>query len=201
MIGMFVTTIPVRIGIEPSETVLSLLQHISNEQKEILRHQKYPYNQLIRDLRESLSLPELNRLFGISLVYRPERFDKMQGHDVYMENKFNGHETNDLLINIIEKFNEDRIIFQMDYRTQLFSETFMDKLLDQFLTVTEAILEHSELSIEQISIVSEADKQSMLTEFNDTEASYPRDKTVIQLFEAQAAATPQHTALILGIRR
>ncbi|WP_091019655.1 MULTISPECIES: non-ribosomal peptide synthetase [Paenibacillus] len=198
MIGMFVTTIPVRIGVEPSETVLTLLQRISNEQKEILRHQKYPYNQLIRDLRESLSLPELNRLFGISLVYRPERFDKMQGHDVYMDNKFNGHETNDLLINIIEKINEDRIIFQMDYRTQLFSEPFMDKLFDQFLTVTEAVLEHSEQRIEQISIVSEADKQSMLIEFNDTEASYPSDKTVIQLFEEQAAATPEHTALILG---
>jgi len=198
MIGMFVTTVPVRIGVEPSEPVLTLLQRISNEQKEMLRHQKYPYNQLIRDLRESLSLPELNRLFGISLVYRPERFDKMQGHDVYMDNKFNGHETNDLLINIIEKINEDRILFQMDYRTQLFSETFMDNLLDQFLTVTETILEHSEQSIEQISIVSEADKQSMLTEFNDTGAAYPSDKTVIQLFEEQEAATPQHTALILG---
>ncbi|MBT2287431.1 amino acid adenylation domain-containing protein [Paenibacillus polymyxa] len=198
MIGMFVTTIPVRIEVEPSESVLTLLQRISNEQKEMLRHQKYPYNQLIRELREWLSKPELNRLFGISLVYRPESFKKMQGHHIDLDNKFNGHETNDLLINIIEKMNEDRIIFQLDYRTELFSETFMDNVLNQFLAVTEAILEQSELRIEQISIVSEADKQSMLTDFNNTEAVYPSDKTVIQLFEEQAAATPQHTALILG---
>ncbi|PQP83342.1 hypothetical protein C0Q44_01070 [Paenibacillus sp. PCH8] len=198
MIGMFVTTIPVRMQVEPAESVLTLLERISNEQKEILRHQKYPYNQLIRELRESLSLPELNRLFGTSLVYRPERFDKMQGHHIDFDNKFNGHEMNDLLINIIEKMNENRIIFQIDYRTQLFSETFIDHLLDQFLAVTETILEHSEHRIEEISIVTEADKQLMLTEFNDTVAAYPSDKTVIQLFEEQVKATPQHIALILG---
>lgn len=197
-IGMFVTTVPLRIGIDPDQSVLDSIHLISNEQKEVLRHQKYPYNQLIRDLREIHSLTELKRLFGVSLVYRPERFEKMLGHEVEFENKFNGHETNDLLINIIEKMNQRQIVFQFEYRTQLFSEHEVDRLFDRFLYMTETILKDADQTIHQINLVSEAERRWMLNEYNDSMKAYPIERTVVQLFEEQAMNTPLATALILG---
>ncbi|MGM1050756.1 MAG: AMP-binding protein, partial [Bacillota bacterium] len=37
-----------------------------------------------------------------------------------------------------------------------------------------------------------------LNEFNATETNYPRDKTIHQLFEEQAAKTPDNVALVFG---
>ncbi|WP_426334115.1 amino acid adenylation domain-containing protein [Paenibacillus silvae] len=197
-IGMFATTVPVRIGIDPDQTALESIQMISNEQKEVLRHQKYPYNQIIRELRDSLSLTELKRLFGISLVYRPERFEKLLGHEIQFENKFNGHETNDLLINIIEKVNQHQIVFQFEYRTQLFTEPEANQLFDRFLYMAETILKDADQNVHQINLVSETERNWMLNEYNNTMKAYPNDRTVIQLFEEQAVNKPLATALILG---
>jgi amino acid adenylation domain-containing protein len=49
-------------------------------------------------------------------------------------------------------------------------------------------------------ILTEEEKKRILYEFNDTEADYPRDKTLSLLFEDQAARTPGHTAVSSAAR-
>ncbi len=54
----------------------------------------------------------------------------------------------------------------------------------------------SEESGEHEIILSEEDKQKILYTFNDTEVEYPGDKTIYQLFEEQAARTPDGVAVV-----
>lgn len=51
-------------------------------------------------------------------------------------------------------------------------------------------------SIEDISIVTEAEKCQLLNEFNDTEKEYSRDKTIVDLFENQVKNTPENIAVL-----
>ena len=51
-------------------------------------------------------------------------------------------------------------------------------------------------SIDKISIVSALEKKQLLEEFNNTTVNYPKDKTVIDLFEKQVSKTPEATALV-----
>ena len=48
--------------------------------------------------------------------------------------------------------------------------------------------------------LSEHEHRSLVIEYNDSAASYPADKTIVELFEAQVARTPNDEALRLGER-
>ena len=45
------------------------------------------------------------------------------------------------------------------------------------------------------SLLTESEHQSLVVEFNDSAAPYPADKTIIELFEAQVARTPDDDAI------
>ena len=51
----------------------------------------------------------------------------------------------------------------------------------------------------RIPLIDETERRRLLLDFNGTAAEYPEDKTVHQLFEEQAARTPDRTAVIASI--
>src|SRR5580704_8546699 len=50
------------------------------------------------------------------------------------------------------------------------------------------------------SALSERDRQSLVIDFNNSAAPYPSDKTIVELFESQAARTPNDEAVRMGSR-
>lgn len=51
------------------------------------------------------------------------------------------------------------------------------------------------------SLLTEGEHQSLVIEYNNTKSSYPADKTIIDLFEAQVARTPEDQAISLAAQR
>ena len=51
-------------------------------------------------------------------------------------------------------------------------------------------------AIGELPLLTEAERQQLLVEWNDTAADYPGDRCVHQLFEAQAARTPDAVAVV-----
>ncbi|MGB3465097.1 MAG: amino acid adenylation domain-containing protein, partial [Cyclobacteriaceae bacterium] len=49
-----------------------------------------------------------------------------------------------------------------------------------------------------IDFLTTSEKDKLLGSFNDTSVEYPKDKTIVDLFEAQAAKTPDNVALVFG---
>src|SRR6201995_2222853 len=45
-------------------------------------------------------------------------------------------------------------------------------------------------------VLPEAERHQLLYEWNDTQAEYPQDKCIHQLFEEQVARTPEATAVV-----
>lgn len=50
------------------------------------------------------------------------------------------------------------------------------------------------------SALSEGERQSLVIDFNNSAAPYPSDKTIVELFESQAARTPNDEAVRMGDR-
>ena len=62
--------------------------------------------------------------------------------------------------------------------------------------VLEQIAEQPNVLIEELEIATEEECGLILGEFNNTKAEYPKDKTVVELFEEQVERTPENIALI-----
>ncbi|MDT3425210.1 hypothetical protein J2Z22_000723, partial [Paenibacillus forsythiae] len=195
-IGMFASTAATRLFVEPELDLVSFMQQVAKEQSAILRHQKYPYNQLIQDLRELNGSNDIHRLFGIAVEYQPMSF--LDVGQMRMESKVNvsGHEGNDLVLHIKEMLNEQHIVLDVHYRTCLFEEDEIQRMIGQIVTIAEDMIRNPLKKILEVSLGSEEEKNTILTVFNDTKAEYPREKTIHQLFEEQAERTPDQAAVV-----
>jgi non-ribosomal peptide synthetase component F len=56
-------------------------------------------------------------------------------------------------------------------------------------------------AIGSLNLLPEQERNLLLYDFNDTAADYPKDKTIVQLFEEQVEKTPDHIAVVFEDRQ
>ncbi|MFK4344540.1 MULTISPECIES: non-ribosomal peptide synthase/polyketide synthase [unclassified Paenibacillus] len=197
-IGMFVSTAAARTYVEKDMDALSFLQDVARDQMSVLRHQKYPYNQLIQDLREMHGNKDIQRLFGVSMEYRLINWVDLDEVRILTDYDFCGDEVNDFVLHIVEILDEGELVLDVDYRTTLFERSEVTDMVSQLLTIAEQIIHAPQLPIAEVTLLGEADEQSILALSEGIVADYPREKTIHGLFEEQAERTPDHVAVQMG---
>src|SRR5205085_7545819 len=83
-----------------------------------------------------------------------------------------------------------------DYSTDLFDETTIIRLVAHFRTLLENIVANPNRTLDELPILSEAERRQLLIEWNNTRSVYPREKAVHQLFEEQVSKSPDAIAVI-----
>ncbi len=89
-----------------------------------------------------------------------------------------------------------QIYLSMEYSTKLFKRDTIIKFMNHFVNIAREIIANPENKLANIEMISDAERQQILYEFNDTEINYNREKYVIQLFEEQVLKTPQNVAVV-----
>lgn len=74
----------------------------------------------------------------------------------------------------------------------------METAIERLIEALDAV---SGVSICAVDVLPAAERRKVLEEWNATQADYPRDKCIHELFEAEAAKTPDAVAVIFGDRR
>ncbi|MFC4545042.1 AMP-binding protein, partial [Paenactinomyces guangxiensis] len=95
----------------------------------------------------------------------------------------------------------ETLSFAVEYSTSLFKRDTIERMAEHFIHILEQIVHHPEICLSEIELVTETEKQQLLVEFNDTEADYPREKTLHELFEEQVRKTPDHMVVVFGEER
>jgi amino acid adenylation domain-containing protein len=93
---------------------------------------------------------------------------------------------------------QEGLSFTWEYSTRLFKKETMQRFIHYFKNTISAVLADKTggVKISDLGIISKEEKQYILYDFNDTEADFPLEKTLHQLFEEQAGRTPDHIALV-----
>ena len=81
------------------------------------------------------------------------------------------------------------------FRTAKNGSQTIERLENHLKQLSESIIESPEKSINQLDYLSKKEEQQLLVDFNDTKFAYPKDKTIVHLFEEQVAKTPDNVAL------
>ena len=87
------------------------------------------------------------------------------------------------------------ICLRIAYSPQKFSEAAIRMLFDHWTTLLSNISEHPEKAVSTISILSAAERERLLHAWNNTEAAWPSNSCVHQLFENQVDQTPDAAAV------
>ncbi|MDQ7093806.1 amino acid adenylation domain-containing protein [Desulfosporosinus sp. PR] len=196
--GMFVSNIPFRITINPKWDFATYLREVFKVWKILLRNQRYPYQEILKDFREVHG--HSGSLTDVFFSYQNAKF---KIDDLNFESfwHFNGQEINALSLHVSDWKDEGSLKLDYDYLIGVLTETEVEQIHYHYINLLKnAMLEPFKL-LSQLSLLTIREKDIYLQKFNLTKLEYPKDKTIQQLFEEQAAKTPQAIALIIDDQR
>ncbi len=105
----------------------------------------------------------------------------------------------DLTLEALEVDGALRLTFA--YNRELFEAQTVERMGEHLRTLIEGVIADPGQKIERLPLLSEAERERLVAGLNATAAEYPREASVPELFEAQAARTPEALALACGDTR
>ena len=82
------------------------------------------------------------------------------------------------------------------YNTDLFDDATIARLIGHYETLLESIVADPDQRISDVQILTDAERQQLLLDWNDTSSQYPRDRCVHELFEQQVEQNPDAVAVV-----
>ncbi|WP_306373041.1 surfactin non-ribosomal peptide synthetase SrfAA [Bacillus subtilis] len=198
MLGMFVSTVPLRTNIDGGQAFLEFVKDRMKDLMKTLRHQKYPYNLLINDLRETKS--SLTKLFTVSLEYQVMQWQKEEDLAFLTEPIFSGSGLNDVSIHVKDRWDTGKLTIDFDYRTALFTSEEINMICERMITMLENALTHPEHTIDELTMISDAEKEKLLARAGGKSVSYRKDMTIPKLFQEKAEQLSDHPAVVFEDR-
>ncbi len=193
--GMFVSVAaPVRIAIDDNMDFTTFAAAMLRENTKVLKHQKYPYNYLVKYLKKTHT--DMSRLFDIVLNYQNAKFQKNETDVDYVGKwLFNGYQVESLVISINDREDGGNLIIDYDYLTDVFSVKEIEFIHAHIISLLWHALDNPAKPVSKLEMLSEKEKLTVLHDFNNTATDYPQDKTLSAFFEEQAVKTPDKAAL------
>lgn len=91
---------------------------------------------------------------------------------------------------------EEQLLTEFHCDAHLFDADAIERVAGQFHTLLASVLRDPEAAISEFAIVSGAERQQLLVEFNETKTDYPKEACLHHLFEEQVERTPEHVAIV-----
>ncbi|MFN6560832.1 MAG: amino acid adenylation domain-containing protein [Nostoc sp. ChiSLP01] len=196
LVGYCAHILPIRSWSVGCSTFSEYLITLRNVLLDAYEHQDYPFAWLLKQLklgRDASHSPLIATIFNLE---RPVAVPKMFGMETEIfapPISFTGF---DISFNVMEI--GDELILNCEYNTDLFDAATISRILGYFQTLVEGIITHPEQRLLELPLLSEAEQHQLLVEWNNTQADYPQDKCIHQLFEAQVERTKQAIAVTFG---
>jgi amino acid adenylation domain-containing protein len=194
VIGMFVNELPVRNNPLGEKSYREFLNEVKASALRAFENQDVPFEALV----DRLSLkrdPSRNPLFDVCLsVANFEGFQKKIEHVLIAPFHYK-NKTSKFDITWFANDTGDAIDFTMEYCTSLFKKETIWQLAARFLNIIRQVNTNAGIRIREIDILTQWEKEQLLLEFNQTDTSFPGDKTIHELFARQVEQTPDHIAV------
>ena len=92
------------------------------------------------------------------------------------------------------------LVGTLSFASQVFDRATVERFAAMFTRLLQAAVSAPDTLVADLPLMDEAERHQMVALFNDTAVEYPRDRTVVDLFCAQAAERPDAVAVVDGTR-
>ena len=189
MVGLFINTLPTLVEVEEAEPASEWLRRLQGEAAEARQYEYTPLSEVQRWAGVGRGTP----LFESILVFGnlPEQD---AGPWAFAERSL---QRTGYPIQILFEPGTS-LSLRLTYSTRRFDEAGVRRLLAHYQTALESLLAHPRGRVGDLSILGAEERRRLLLEFNETTTNVALDRCFHQHFEAQAARTPDATAVLFG---
>lgn len=191
-VGMFTSTVPLKIHINPRDSFREILSNVHKEMFYCLNHQRYPYEMLLQDL--SVKKYGGDGLFNTSFNFHNTNFkQKIFGIEVETVEYPPSHQYFPLQISVRETGKDD-VSLAFDYKTTEYKTSDIERYYGFYCNILNEVITDDKVEILEIGLHN----NSIVERFNSTNKDFPKNKTVLNLFEQQVEQNPDKIALSLN---
>ncbi len=204
LIGLFVNTLVLRSDLDDNPAFDQLLAANKSMILSAYNNQDVPFENLVEALNPMRSVSH-SPLFQVMFILQnsaAQAFEQQQAvelgdltvapmqvdEDAEKGIKF------DLELHVVEE--ADKLELQWHYNTSLFETATIQRMADSFDTLINSIIDNTQTTVNDLNLTSETAKSQLITQWNQTDVDYQAELSVHQLIEAQAAQTPDKTAVV-----
>ena len=200
LIGFFVNTLVLRSRISPEMSFRELLLHVRKTTLEAYAHQEVPFEKIVDALvkeRDMSRSPLFDVMFVLQNNAQPDSLENgLSGLSVSFERNQDNTSKFDLSVTLQE--HPGGISGSITYNSDLYDPETIQRMLAHYERLLQAVVSDQNLPVNELQMISQAEREQLLFGFNDTAADYPSDKTIVDLFSEQAQKTPDSIAVVFG---
>ncbi|HBE79608.1 MAG TPA: hypothetical protein DDW65_17800, partial [Firmicutes bacterium] len=195
-LGAFINMVPILLQIDRAISFEKYLDYVISNWKSILFNSHYPHDLIVEEYRQKHRTGE--ELFDVTITYQNAVHHYPDGfNDVKSDWLPYGHQINSLNIHINHRENLDQYIVDYDYLIELFTDSEIEDLHRHLMHLLQDALDNPAKPLAALELISPAEKQRLLYEFNKSPMSLSSpDRLLHQFFEVQAIQNPDNIALI-----
>ncbi|MBV9792075.1 MAG: amino acid adenylation domain-containing protein, partial [Chloroflexi bacterium] len=196
-IGFFANTLVLHGNLSGNPTFRELLGRVREMAMGAYAHQDLPFERLVEELQLERDLAR-NPLFQVMFSLQNAPIAPLKLHDLTVEMVRVNRETTafDLMLEVAE--NPSGLYGYFTYNTDLFAPDTIERMAGHFHTLLENIIATPDQHINDLALLSEAERQQQLVDWNATAREIPQQSCIHDLFAAQAARTSEAIAVVHG---
>ncbi|HZF10319.1 MAG TPA: non-ribosomal peptide synthase/polyketide synthase, partial [Thermoanaerobaculia bacterium] len=199
LIGLFVNTLVLRADLSGDPPFADLLGRMRDTTLAADAHQDLPFERLVEELnpvRDASRNPLVQVVFSLQNAPLPEPL--AAGVCFELAPIETASSRFDLLVSVQER--GDGLVGALEYDTDLFTATTAERWAHAFPRLLAAVAARPAARLAALPLLAAAEHHQLLAEWNDT-AVQVETATLDRRFAAQAARTPEATALVVGEER
>jgi amino acid adenylation domain-containing protein len=214
VVGYFVNPVVIRGDLAEGLTFREYLQRLRATVFGALAHQDFPFSLLVERLspsRDANRSPLFEVMFNLQSRETLGAFaDLLESEGMHESFDFGGMRIEpfpllqqagafDLMLDSVDT--GSGIDCSLLFRSDLFRKDTVDRMAVHFQTLLAGVLAHPDTRVSDLPILPEKERRRILVEWNETTADYPKDSCIHELFESQAALSPDAVAVVFGRKR
>ena len=200
LIGFFANSIALRFRISGNPSFLELLTQVRRVALGAYANQDLPFEAIVEELNPERTLthtPIVQTFLVFDNSLRAVRGTGTAG-DILLRRRHVTTGTSKFDMTLFVRRAVEGWRTSLESSTDLFDAATGARMLREFCGLVESVVDDPHRPIGRFPLLNEADRRQVTIEWNATAAPYPRDQTIVDLVEAQAARTPDANAVLCG---
>jgi amino acid adenylation domain-containing protein len=194
-VGLFARFLPMRCHVHRGQRLSELVDEIEKVSAELREYQEYFSWESAADPRH---LPQANFDVCFDFDLQTAPLATPAGQRWSLEQRHACIEKFQLMLLGVQT--DLALTAELQFDANVYCAEDIARLAEHFAALADAALE-SDLAIEMLPLLSEKQRREILIEWNNTDCEYPLGRRIEELIAAQAAAHPDHVAVIGPIGR
>ncbi|MBA9085510.1 amino acid adenylation domain-containing protein/non-ribosomal peptide synthase protein (TIGR01720 family) [Fontibacillus solani] len=198
MVGLFINTIPVKVSSAEGDTFASIVRRM---QAAFVESNRYSYLSLADIQAKSMLKQQLIQHIVVFENYPIS--EEIMGSEEEKESRlvnitgFEGFEQTNYDFDVLVAPGRTLEI-SFRYNAARYDSDMVCRISSHLLNLAQQIVLNSDVSIDSYEVVTEEERRQIFEVFNDTEAEFPANTTIVEQFERIAAKELEQTAVTFG---